>query len=189
MPSGAASVEQSSSAPPAAPAVPLTLASVVFEQAGLLSVIFEDWTVPPEPFLGPHQCHLRLASAICSTARAVLRDRAIQEAQLERTRELSILRQCALYLEVDLISTVIFQAAEQRAQLLSAWICVECGDDGDLTYSGRDCAECRGPAAPRCLSPDDQLFYAHGFDECGDASTWSGIGASVQIALRQSNCM
>ena len=104
---------------------------------------FEDWAVPPEPYWDLHWCRLGLASAVYSSARAVLRGRAVREAQLGRTRERWASRPCALYLEVDLISTVVFQAAEQSTQLLS--------DDGDLVCSSRCCAGCRGPVDSRAL--------------------------------------
>ena len=64
--------------PPPAVAAPTDPTAAFFDQPGLLTIAFADWAPPPQPIslFGPHQRHIRLASAICSCTHAVLQDRA-----------------------------------------------------------------------------------------------------------------
>ena len=188
---------------------PVDFSTAFFDQPGLLTIAFRDWTPPPglyhgphqrhirleRWYRGPHQRHIRLASAICSRIHTVLRERARLEAQIERAREPVILRQCAFILEVLLISPLIFRAAESAAPLLSDWDCLEC-DAADLEFDhahGRawNCNSCRGTSGPRSLSEIDQLEYLRedrgwyqGWYEDGEgAATWTGIGTSARALL------
>ena len=174
--------------PPPAVAAPTDPTAAFFDQPGLLTIAFADWAPPPQPIslFGPHQRHIRLASAICSCTHAVLQDRARLEAQIERAREPILLRQCAFILEVDLISPCIFRAAELAAPLLSDWDCLE-GDAADLAFRGRNCLSCRGASGPRSLGEVDQLEYLREhrgwYDDGREAVTWGGISTSVRAIL------
>jgi len=175
--------------PPPAAAAPASLATdcttAFFDQLGL-SIAVRDWSPPPGNYHGPHQHHIRLASAICSCTHAVLRDRVRLEAQAERTREPVILRQCAFALEVDLISPCIFRAAELAVPLLLDWDYLEC-DDAELEICGRNCLSCRGASGPRSLSEFDQCEYLREhrgwYNDDRHAATWTGISTSVRALL------